>query len=165
MTEEKTVYKGSPSMVVNFGTFFLCALIFAGILVGIVIYWNKVAPPELRFVLLALLAIPLLVALSKWLLIKSQVYEITTERIKMTKGIFSKKTDELELYRVKDTTLIEPFLLRMFSAGDIEITSADASTPAIRLVGIKQAKAVREELRKNIEARRDRKGTRTLELE
>ncbi|MGI8965645.1 MAG: PH domain-containing protein, partial [Limisphaerales bacterium] len=113
----------------------------------------------------ALLILPLLFALIKWWLIKSRIYEITTERIKITNGIFSKKTDEMELYRVKDATLVEPFLLRLFSVGDIQVTSADASTPALQLEGIAGASGVREELRKNVEACRDRKRTRITELE
>ena len=99
------------------------------------------------------------------MLLKARVYEVTTERIKVTDGIFSKKTDELELYRVKDTTLVEPFLLRMFSVGNILITTADASTPSLELEGLKGARELREQLRTNIEACRDRKRTRVTELE
>ncbi|MDQ6632860.1 MAG: PH domain-containing protein [Verrucomicrobiota bacterium] len=166
MIEEKAVFKGSPSAVVNFGTFALCALISIGAL-AIMIFSRKQLSdsPPLRYGVWALLILPLLFALIKWRLIKSRVYEITTERIKITNGIFSKKTDEMELYRVKDATLVEPFLLRLFSVGDIQVTSADASTPALQLEGISGAHAVREELRKNVEACRDRKRTRITELE
>ncbi len=165
MAEEKLVFKGSPSAVVSLGTFILCSTAFLFLLVCIVLSWSRLSNSVLRFALIALLFAPIVVALVKWAVIKARVYEITSERIKITDGIFSKKTEELELYRVKDTTLLEPFLLRTFGAGSILITTADASTPSLELEGLKGAKELREQLRTNIEACRDRKRTRVTELE
>ena len=53
------------------------------------------------------------------ILVKSIRYEITSERIKITSGIFSKQTSALELYRVKDYTLEAPFFYRLFHLGNI----------------------------------------------
>ncbi|MGI8966180.1 MAG: hypothetical protein ACR2H1_08865, partial [Limisphaerales bacterium] len=56
MIEEKTVFKGSPSAVVNFGTFALCALISIGA-VAIMIFSRKQLSdsPPLRYGVWALL--------------------------------------------------------------------------------------------------------------
>lgn len=115
--------------------------------------------------LAVLVAVPLAYAGWRWWLIASRVYEITTERIKVTTGLLNKHTDDLELYRVKDTVLEEPALLRLAGAGNIVLTTSDTTTPTLVLEGITGAKEVREELRKHIEACRDRKRTRLTELE
>ena len=94
MSEEKEVWFGNPSQVVNLGTFILLGLFF----------W---------------LVIPLLVILWKWLAIKNTKYELTTERLKTRHGVLNKKTDELELYRVRDYNYEQPFFLRLFSLGNI----------------------------------------------
>ena len=113
----------------------------------------------------ALVVAPLAYAGWRWCVVASRVYEITTERIKVTTGLVSKRTDDLELYRVKDTVLEEPVLLRLAGAGNIVLTTNDATTPTLVLEGITGAKELREELRKHIEACRDRKRTRLTELE
>src|SRR4051812_10579812 len=106
--EEKTVWKGSSSQVIYLGTYVLCFLFI----------W---------------LVVPLFIWIWKWIENRNRVYEITTQRIRITTGVFTKRTDELELYRVRDTSLVEPFLYRMFGAGNIQVVTADASTPGLTL--------------------------------
>jgi uncharacterized membrane protein YdbT with pleckstrin-like domain len=160
MSQEQTLFRGSPSAVINLGTFVFCGLVLVASLA-----FAFIVPPPFNLVLLGLAVVALAYAAVQWLLIKVRVYEVTTERIRMTNGIFTRRTDELELYRVKDTTLIEPLLLRMFSLGDIELTTHDVSTPVLRLEAVRNARALREELRKSIEACRDQKRVRLAELE
>jgi len=138
--EERTVWKGSSSQVINLGTYLLCLLFV----------W---------------LIVPLFIGIWKWIENRCRVYEITTQRIRITTGVFTKRTEELELYRVRDTSLVEPFLYRLFGAGNIEVVTMDVTTPGLTLEAIKDAAAVREEIRKNVEACRDRKGVRVTEFE
>ena len=86
-------------------------------------------------------------------LIRTQVFEVTNERVRWRRGLVTKRTDELELYRVMDVSLVEPFLLRLVGAGNIEVTSADASTPRLTLPAVKGAAELREHLRNAIEER------------
>jgi uncharacterized membrane protein YdbT with pleckstrin-like domain len=160
MSEEQTVFKGSPSLVIHLGRFTLCGLVFIACLVG-----GFLIPQPYSFVLFGLALVALIYAAVQWALVKSRVYEVTTERIRISSGILSRRTDELELYRVKDTTLIEPLFMRLLSLGDIEISTHDVSTPIVRLDAIKGARRLREELRKNVEACRDKKRVRLAELE
>jgi uncharacterized membrane protein YdbT with pleckstrin-like domain len=164
-TNEKPVFKGNPSAVTFLGTFLFCLILIAAMMVGLGFFWNRFTDDRMRLGAFALVLIPVGFILVKWLLLKTTVYEITSERIKIRTGLLSKRTDELELYRVKDTSLIEPFLFRMFSVGNISIVTADTSTPTLNLVGVKNASQVREELRKSVEACRTSKGTRMMEME
>jgi uncharacterized membrane protein YdbT with pleckstrin-like domain len=165
MADEQVIFKGNPSAVAILGTLVLCAILFIGLSIGLVIFWKDIAPGTLRQIVFWLPLIPLLVFMFKWIALNFLTYEITTERVKVIKGILGKRTDELELYRVKDTSLIEPFIYRMFGVGNISIVTNDVSTPALELRAIKNAKDVREKLRDSIEECRTRKRTGIVELE
>jgi uncharacterized membrane protein YdbT with pleckstrin-like domain len=80
-------------------------------------------------------------------------------------GVLSKRVDEVELYRVKDTRFDQPFLQRLFGLGNVVLISNDATTPTTVIRGIPDAKAVREKLRTLVEARRDEKRVRVAEVE
>ena len=137
---EELIWSGSSSQVRNLHIYLLCALT-------------------------CVLIIPIFWAIWKWIELRSRHYEITTQRVKLRQGIFSKRTDELELYRVKDSTIIEPFWQRLFGLGNILITTNDATTPSLTLEALPDAAATREKLRGAIEECRDRKRVRIAELE
>ena len=136
---ESLIWEGSSSQWSNFPLYFLCALFF----------W---------------LVIPGFIALWRWIDTKCFIYRVTTDRVVMTRGVFSKRTDELELYRVKDTTLLEPFWLRLVSLGHIDLTTSDRSTPAVRIRAIPNPGELREQLRRNVERLRTLKGIREVDV-
>jgi uncharacterized membrane protein YdbT with pleckstrin-like domain len=156
MAEEQTLFKGSPSLVIALGPLIIALLVIAASLFAAYRYslWA-----------LNLAGIALVYALIRIALIKASYYELTSERIRMRRGIFTKRTDELELYRVKDATVVEPFLYRLFGVGNIEVTTTDTSTPSLCLKAIRGAATLRESLRQSVEACRDKKRVRLTELE
>jgi uncharacterized membrane protein YdbT with pleckstrin-like domain len=157
MSEEEIVlFKGSSSPVMNLGTF-----VISGIILVAAVAFSFVV--SLWLLILAGIALSYMVV--QWLIIRSRQYELTTERIRIRTGILSKRTDELELYRVQDITLIEPFAERLFGLGSIHMTTNDTTTPNLRIETIRGAARLREELRKSVEACRDRKRVRVTELE
>jgi uncharacterized membrane protein YdbT with pleckstrin-like domain len=140
MNEEQIVWKGASSQSLYLGTYTLC-------------------------VLFCVLIVPIFYGLWKWFLLRSRQYEVTTERIRVRSGIFSKRTEELELYRVKDYALVEPFWLRLFKAGNIQLTTHDETAPLLVLEAVPNAGALRDEIRKNVEICRERKRVRMAEIE
>lgn len=140
MSEEKDVWFGNPSQVVNLGSFILLGLFF----------W---------------LVFPLLIILWKWLDVKSTKYELTTQRIRTRHGILNKKSDELELYRVRDYKLDQPFFLRMFSLGNIILETSDRSHPTMILKAIPNGEELREQLRTHVENCRTQKRVREVDFE
>ena len=137
---EQTLWKGSSSQFAHFGTYLLCGLFC----------W---------------LIVPLIIGIVKWIQLRCRVYEITTERIKATRGVFSRQTEEIELYRLRDYTLVEPFWLRLFGLGNIVISTGDQSAPSLVIEAIPEAGHLRDEIRKHVEIRRDRKRVRLTEFE
>ena len=165
MPEERVVFRGHPSIATVFGSVSVSVLLVAMIGAGLAFFWNSLPAGNVRYVAFALFLIPLVILLSKMIQLKLLLYEITSERIKVTHGLLTRRTDELELYRVKDTSLIEPFFYRLFSAANIFISTNDASTPKLELRGVKNAKEVREQLRQSVEECRMRKGAQVREME
>jgi uncharacterized membrane protein YdbT with pleckstrin-like domain len=118
---------------------------------------------NLGWFLACLLVIPIPVAIYRWLQTRTQVYTLTDQRLKITRGILTKVTEDLELYRVRDTRLQQSVWQRMFGLGEVVLNTTDASTPEVTLRWLPQAEPLRERIRALVEARREAKGVRTLE--
>src|ERR1700761_9630216 len=109
---EETVWRGTSSQSKNIGTFH-----FWGVIALILIFLSFVLSrfgnsgiARLGPLLLVLLVLPIGFAASCYLATRAKIYELTTERLKTTQGVFSKVTDTLELYRVKDIETRQPFV-------------------------------------------------------
>lgn len=110
------------------------------------------------------LVVPFFIWLWRWLELRSRVYRITNQRLRITEGVFSKQSEELELYRIRDTALAQPFLYRLFDRGDIVLTTQDASAPSLTIECVPGPNELRDRLRDAVEACRDRKRTRVAEF-
>jgi uncharacterized membrane protein YdbT with pleckstrin-like domain len=165
--EEKTVWSGTSSQMLNLGVFLLCGFVFALLLVLLIKFWKELSGMgTIAWVpAFVILFSPLAYALVRVILIKAVKYEISSERIKVTTGIFSKQTNALELYRVKDYTLKEPFFYRWFHLGNIMILTSDHSTPQLVMRAIPGARQLMDELRKHVEIRRDLKRVREVDFD
>lgn len=138
-TEEK-IWKGTSSQWVNFNFYFLCVLLAIVFGLGI------------------------LFALWKYFYTKLNVLEITNQRIIEHRGILSKETNELELYRIKDLKLEQPFFLRILGLSNIVLVTTDHSNPLFVIRGIAEGRNIKEKLRVAIERRRDIKGVREIDF-
>jgi len=165
--EEKTVWSGTSSQIINFGVFVLCGLAFAVLLAALILLWPKLEPlgPAALVPAFVILLLPLAYALFRSILIKAVRYEITSERIKISSGIFSKKNSAMELYRVKDYTMEAPFFYRLFHLGNICILTSDRSTPQITLPAVPNAKKLMDDIRTYVELRRDQKRVREVDFD
>ncbi|MBL0175233.1 MAG: PH domain-containing protein [Ignavibacteria bacterium] len=101
----------------------------------------------------------------RWLKTRTTVYEITTQRIIFHNGIFTKRREELELYRVKDFSLVAPFLLRIFGLENIILRTSDRTSPDIILRAVPRAENIFDQIRTHVEAARDRKRVREVDYD
>jgi uncharacterized membrane protein YdbT with pleckstrin-like domain len=158
--EETIIWRGTPSQWTNFGAYFFSLLLAAGVVAAYLLM------PEPRQPLILLgLVIPALWTLARWIATSCHRYEITTERIKVGTGLLSRQTTELELYRVRDYTLVEPFSLRIVGCGNIVLTTADRTTPHLVLRAVPGAAALKDQIRLHTERMRQRRGVRDLEID
>ena len=140
MAEEELVWSDSPSQVVNLPVFVVCTLFC----------W---------------LVVPVFIALWKWLVVRNIRYELTSERLRLRDGVLNKKRDELELYRVRDYRLEQPFWLRIFSRGNIIVRTTDTMNAVVVLRAVRNSESVLELLRRYVEECRARKNVRALDVE
>ncbi len=165
--DEQTVWAGTPSHLVNLGHYVLYLLFFAALLTSAILL-RQVISAHGTWVLAisgAMLLLPLLALLVKWLQLKSRRYELTNERLIISRGIFSKHMSVIELYRIKDYILEQPFFYRLFSLGNISVITSDAAPQHVTLQAVRGARRLLDVLRQNVEECRVKKGLREMDLE
>ena len=153
---EQNIWTGSPSQVKNALPFVFSALVAIGILCLSVWKWI----PGIGFV-----GIPVIYGLFRWLAVNAQQFELTSERLLISKGVLSHTTHSLELYRVKDMRIIQPLLLRIFGLEHIELTTSDEYSPVVVIDHIPTHLSLGDKIRTQVEACRVAKGTREVEVE
>ncbi len=75
-------------------------------------------------------------------------YQITTERVRIIRGLLGKDRDDIELIRIQDLDFKQSLTERALGVGDIIIRSADPSMPKAVLNNVKQPEQVHEILRR-----------------
>lgn len=155
MTEENSLWKGTSSQWLNLGPFTAAVIAAAGIAVGGLFF-----PPA--FVALVL---PAGYLLWRYLVVRTQVYELTSERLRVTRGVINQKIDEIELYRVKDSQMVRPWWMRLTGLASIVLETSDRTLPNLEIPAIHGGAEVREILRKNVELQRDKKRVRETDFD
>jgi uncharacterized membrane protein YdbT with pleckstrin-like domain len=139
MEEEKTICELHPSQILNLKAFTLSILTVIALAVAAVL--------TNTYLSLTLAILPLGYALWKWLDIKTTTVKITDQRIIIKEGILNKRTNETELYRVRDSTIEEPFFYRLFGCGNILIYTTDEAETTLRLTAYKKPHWVKDQVR------------------
>jgi uncharacterized membrane protein YdbT with pleckstrin-like domain len=152
---EEVLWKGSPSQVLNLGKYLVALLLAIGIAIGGLFF-----PPAW-----AALLLPLGWALWIFIETKSIRHELTTERIRLSSGVFNQTKDDVELYRVKDTSMERPFWYRVFGLSTLIIETSDRSQPRIEIKAVHNGEELRETLRKQVEFWRDKKRVREVDFD
>lgn len=137
---EETIWRGTSSQNKNLGLFILCGLFC----------W---------------LVVPIFFAVARYLQTSNKVYDLTSERLKITQGVFSKTTSTVELYRVKDIEVRQPFWYRLLGLENLHVTTSDISSPFLLLDAIPVAAGLADKLRNQVEAVRVLKRVREVDLE
>ncbi len=157
---ETVLWSGHTSQWVHFGFYLLCIILAAAIAAAATL----LALPTGGLTYLALI-IPALMWLIRWFVTRSTSYELTTQRLRIRSGILNRRVDELELYRVKDYAMEQPLFLRIVGLGNLSMVTSDASTPTLAIRAIPEIEVVREKLRTAVQAERDRKRVRELDVD
>ena len=155
MTEETSYWKGSPSQWLNLGPFAAALLAIVAIGIGGLFF-----PPAW-----VALVIPLVYLLWRYLVVRMEVFELTSERLRVTQGVINQKIEEIELYRVKDSLMVRPWWMRLTGLASIVLETSDRTLPHLTIPAIREGDQVRELLRKHVELQRDRKRVRETDFD
>jgi uncharacterized membrane protein YdbT with pleckstrin-like domain len=133
---EELLYEGRPAVLAGFG-----ALMLAIVTLGIY-------------------------ALVQWMRAAGTHYKITSQRVVIERGLFSKRMEQVDLYRVVDFVVERPFGQRVMGTGNLVLEAMDKTTPEIRIDGIKtDVMALYERLRYAANQEKQRRGVRVLDVE
>lgn len=164
MNSEETLWKGTPSQVLNLPAFLLGILV-AGAVTAAALLTTLVIGPLVIPVIVGAWVICLLPWLFKAIATRFNNYELTTERLKHSRGVFSRSIDVLELYRVKDMRQEMPLHFRIFGLSRIFLETSDRTTPVVILQGIRDGGKLADLIRHRVEVMRDKKRVREVDFE
>jgi len=83
-------------------------------------------------------------------------YRVSTQRLFIEIGIFSKKFDEVELIRVDDVVVEQGLVQRMFHIGNVRVLSGDPTDPVLVIKGVPNPQEVKEAIREHARQMRRR---------
>ena len=78
-------------------------------------------------------------------------YTLTSEKLLIKIGFLSTREEEIKLYRILHFTVRKTLFQRIFGVGDIELHTADRSTPVFVMKGIKNVESIKELISKKVE--------------
>jgi uncharacterized membrane protein YdbT with pleckstrin-like domain len=171
---ERTVWKGSPSQMLNLPIYTTLGIGVIVATVGLLLLRANTplsATDDLNarsvypWIIVAIWILCGIGALMSYLKVSTTKYVLTTERLRTTTGVLSTITHDLELRRVRDSLILRPFWARVAGLGDVQVMSADTSTPRITLRAIRDPDGVQAKLRSTVQEQYLRFGVRQMEVD
>ncbi|MBW8323805.1 MAG: PH domain-containing protein [Prolixibacteraceae bacterium] len=165
MIQNTVYFKSRPSQLINLETFLLTILA-----APVIMLMDEILKQQLPFSLIPekltvhlyrfpvyLGAFVLLNLVYKVLQVYCIRYEINAEELRYYSGIFRRKHEYVELYRVKDFSVERPLIYRLFGLGNLIIYNSDKATPVFRLDAIRDPEEKYKILRGLVELNRREK--------
>jgi membrane protein YdbS with pleckstrin-like domain len=164
-TAEQELWRGHPSQVLNASIYVFWGAVL--ILTLFALFAMNIFSESAFWASLIIGAVGLIGLINvavAYLHLRAIEYVVTTQRVRVISGIFSKDIQEIELFRVKDTQANQSFFLRLFGLGTITIISGDERNPRIVLSGVPRAVELREKVREEVMTLRQRFGVREMDV-
>ena len=114
---EKPLFVGQPAIIYSLGQWFVVVITLG---VAYLVYWLKSA---------------------------STRYEITTQRVRVERGLLSKTKDNVELFRIDHFDLHKPLGMRLIGQCLLHLRSSDAGFQTVILYGIPDLEKLADTLR------------------
>jgi membrane protein YdbS with pleckstrin-like domain len=154
---EETLWRGSPSAKILLGRIFV-ALALLLIVYGVAWLVSYAAQPtdieqSSKITMTAWLVAGLIVlyhviaAFVILIKLRSTLYTVTSQRVMIETGIFSKHLDEIDLRYIDDTQFTQRFVDRILGIGNVTMMSNDPTTPVQMLRGVNDPRNLRELIR------------------
>ena len=145
MIETTVYFKIRPSQLVNLETFLFTLMVIPVILfLDELIKQNFPIPFLPETIVNHIYRLPAYLAAAAVLNLAYRVlrvycirYEIDPEELKIYSGIFRRKHEYVETYRIKDYRIERPLIYRLFGQGNLILYTSDKTTPFLRLEAIR----------------------------
>ncbi|MDD2306866.1 MAG: PH domain-containing protein [Prolixibacteraceae bacterium] len=165
MIQNTVYFKSRPSQLINLETFLLTILA-----VPVILLMDGILKQQLpvQFIpaklIVHIYSFPHYLGVFVLLNLAYQVlrvycirYEIHAEELRYYSGIFRRKHEFIENYRIKDYRVERPLIYRLFGLGNLIIYTSDKTTPVFRLDAIRNPEEKYKVLRGLVELNRREK--------
>ena len=129
---ERLLFTGRPAVIYNAGQWVLVALTLG---IAYVVFWVKSL---------------------------STHYEVTTQRIRVERGVFSKMKANVELFRIDDFDVHKPLGMRLVGHAQLHLRSSDPDQQNVFIYGIPDLEQLADTLRECALRERKRRRVTTL---
>lgn len=160
-TSERPLWSGSPSPLADLPSYVALVAGAVAFTAGFLVLRQSVGAPTVvgdpdprrvfAWLIAAAWAACAFSALVLYLRARSVRYELTSERLRVTTGIVSTSTEDLELRRVRDSSVRRPALLRMFGLGDVLLVTGDATSPRLAIRAVRDPDALQSMIRASVQ--------------
>ena len=147
---ERDLFVGHPAVIYTVGQltpFLVVAAITAAIGYAMAKEYIEKSDEYTLYLSLFFLLSCLLICLMYYTRSRRIFYRITTQRIKLERGILSKVQESLELFRIDHFELRKPFGSRLLGHAYLHVFSTDAELQNFGIYGVPQLEALADELR------------------
>ena len=129
---ERTLFAGHPAVLFQFSQWAFVILTFG---IAYLFYWARSI---------------------------STRYEITSQRVRIERGILSKSKESVELFRIDHFDLLKPLGMRLAGQCLLQLRSSDTSFPTVTIFGIPNLESLADTLRECSLRERTRRRVTTL---
>lgn len=156
--EKRVIYEGSPSWRAFIKGYALTVIATPAVAYVAFLVAGRGASTLTRVLtILVPVAIGAVVFFIMSLVRRSTRVRISNRSVEYESGVFSKKIDVLELWRVRDVRYRQSLLDRILGIAHIDVFTKDVTTPHLEVVGLPASRQVFENLRDGIEIQRQSK--------
>jgi len=157
--EKKIIHEGTPSWRAYFSQYASIVILTPG---AMFLGWYiansyQVTGLNMALSILIPLAIGGITFFITTLVRRSTRVRMTNRSVEYETGVFSKKIDVLELWRIRDVRYKQSLLDRILGIAHIEVFTKDVTSPHFEVVGLPASRQVFEKLRDSIEIQRQSK--------
>lgn len=136
LDHEVVFFEGAPAVLPGLGSWVLAVLTL-----GLYAVWSLIVSKSIR-------------------------YKLTSQRIVVERGLFSKRMEQIDLYRIIDYVVERPFSQRVVGTGNLVLEAMDKTTPEVRLAALPtDVVALYEELRRATEQEKRKRGVRVVDAD
>jgi uncharacterized membrane protein YdbT with pleckstrin-like domain len=162
---ERDLFVGHPALIYTVGQltpFLIVAAITAALGYAMAKGYIEQNDQYILYLCLFFLASCAVICLVYFMKSRRTFYRITTQRIKLERGILSKVQESLELFRIDHFELRKPLGSRLLGQSSLHIFSTDAELENFSIYGVSRLEELADELRECQLRERTRRSTTTF---
>jgi membrane protein YdbS with pleckstrin-like domain len=153
---ERDLFAGHPAAIYSTGQSIPFLVLLAAAVIAII------AKAEPGIVVASFVVLAAIVCLRYYMRSRSIHYQITSQRIKLERGLLSKVQESLELFRIDHFELRKPLGMRLVGQCELHLFSSDAELENFYIYGVPNLETLADELRNCQLRERSRRGMTTF---